>query len=144
MRHSTTGKGRAVATLAAAVLLCGIAGTWPAAAQDRGPAFGDPDRQHGHRRRSVGPDERRPDLDRLGHEEFERGYRAGREDERQRDDRSGALGRFAGPGWTTRGRASRGSSSNGPRRGCGRRSCSCTASRPGGGWTRRWSRRGRR
>ena len=99
MRHSTTGKGRAVATLAAAVLLCGIAGTWPAAAQDRGPAFGDPDRQHGHRRRSVGPDERRPDLDRLGHEEFERGYRAGREDERQRDDRSGAPGRFAGPGW---------------------------------------------
>jgi hypothetical protein len=99
MHHSTTGKGRAVATLATAVFLCGIAGTWPAAAQDRGPAFGGPDSQHGYRRYSVGPDERRSDLDRLGHKEFERGYRAGREDERLRHDRSGAPERSAGPGW---------------------------------------------
>ena len=106
VHHSTTGKGRAVAALAAAAVLCGVAGTWPAAAQDRGPAFGGPDSQYGYRRHSVGPDEHRSgpygrlsDPERLGREEFERGYRAGRGDERLRDDRSGAPERFAGPGW---------------------------------------------
>ncbi len=109
--RSTTGKGRAISTLATAVLLCGIAGTWPADARDRGPDFGGADSQYGYRRygdasddRRSGPYGYRSDLDRLGREEFERGYRAGREDERleggQRGGGAGGTrGRFADLGW---------------------------------------------
>ena len=113
--HRLTGKGRAAPTLASALLLCGIAAAWPAVAQDRGPDFGGADSQYGYRHYGDGSDARRSgryrqrsDLDRLGGEEFERGYRAGREDERLQggrrsggdgDGRSSGPERFAGPGW---------------------------------------------
>lgn len=113
-QHSTTGGRRALPTLATAVFLCGIAGMWPAAAQDRGPDFGGADSRYGYRQYGDDPDDRRSglygyrsDIDRLGREEFERGYRLGRDDERFRggrrggegDDRSSARDRFAGLGW---------------------------------------------
>lgn len=107
--RKTNRKGTLARTLASAVLLCGAIGVWPAAAQGGDPDSGGGDRRY-HGPRSYGgvsPDDgpwshgRRPEFDRIGREEFERGYRAGRDDERLRGERRGESGRerFTDLGW---------------------------------------------
>lgn len=83
-------------------------------ARSGGGLYGGPlyDREpYGYRYGGAGADGMRPDrseVERAGRAQFERGYRTGREDERlqggrrgggEGDGRSGASGRFAGPGW---------------------------------------------
>lgn len=106
--RDTNRKGALVRTLASAVVFCGV-GAWPAAAQGSDPGFGGGDhRYYGPRSYGgVSPDDgswsdrRRPEFDRVGREAFERGYRAGRDDERLRGGRRGESGweRFTDLGW---------------------------------------------